>query len=67
MAIALMLLSQASCIKKSQARPKIIVVFADYQSYNTIHAHGNDEIKTPNLDRLTEKGITYTHANNVGS
>ena len=28
---------------------------------------GNDEIETPNLDRLVRNGVTFTHAYNQGA
>ncbi len=56
-----------SCHKDRPAKPNVIFIFADDQSYNTIHAHGNSEINTPNLDRLAAQGITFTHAYNMGA
>lgn len=61
------LLTQASCKKHSPKQPNIIFIFADDQSYNTIHAHGNQEIRTPNIDRLAEQGTSFTHAYNMGA
>lgn len=55
-----------SC-KKEDTKPNILFIFADDQSYNTIHALGNDEILTPGLDRLVEEGLTFTHAYNMGA
>ncbi len=51
--------------KKEQ--PNILFIFADDQSYETIHSLGNDEIITPNLDRLVESGVTFTYAYNQGA
>lgn len=48
-------------------KPNILFIFADDQSYNTIHASGNNEIKTPTLDKLTEEGMTFTNAYNMGA
>lgn len=48
-------------------KPNILFVFADDQSYETIAALGNNEIKTPSLDRLCRSGITFSHAFNMGS
>lgn len=48
-------------------RPNILFIFADDQCYETIHALGNKEIQTPNLDRLVKNGVTFTHACNQGS
>ncbi|MEZ4991288.1 MAG: sulfatase-like hydrolase/transferase [Saprospiraceae bacterium] len=46
--------------------PNILFIFTDDQTYTSIHALGNEEIHTPNLDRLVSKGTTFTHAYNMG-
>ena len=43
-------------------KPNIVIFFADDQRFDTIAALGNEEIKTPNLDRLVQAGTTFTHA-----
>ncbi|NQT87987.1 sulfatase-like hydrolase/transferase [bacterium] len=48
-------------------KPNILFLFADDQCFQTIHALGNDEIQTPNLDRLAARSVTFTHAYNQGS
>jgi arylsulfatase A-like enzyme len=48
-------------------RPNILLVLADDQRWDTIAALGNDEIKTPNLDRLVERGFQFTNAYCMGS
>ena len=35
-----------------EPQPNILFIFADDQCFETVHAWGNDEIETPNLDRL---------------
>ena len=49
------------------AKPNILFLFADDQTYECIRAMGYDEIETPNLDRLVRNGVTFTHAYNQGS
>ncbi|MEM1328048.1 MAG: sulfatase-like hydrolase/transferase [Bacteroidota bacterium] len=46
--------------------PNILFLYTDDQTYHSIHALGNEEIQTPNLDRLTEMGTSFTHAYNMG-
>ncbi|MDT7830068.1 sulfatase-like hydrolase/transferase [Pricia sp. S334] len=46
--------------------PNIVFLFTDDQTYGSVHALGNDEIITPNLDRLVNQGTTFTHAYNMG-
>ncbi len=47
-------------------KPNVLFIFADDQAFDTIHTLGNEEIQTPNLDRLTKQGTTFTHAYNQG-
>ena len=42
-------------------RPNILLITSDQQHWNTI-GRFNPEIRTPNLDRLTREGTTYTRA-----
>jgi arylsulfatase A-like enzyme len=48
-------------------KPNILFIFADDQCYSTIQALGNTEIQTPNLDKLVNSGVTFTHAYNMGA
>jgi len=44
-------------------RPKnVIWITTDHQRFDNIAAHGNDEIVTPNMDRLVEGGVSFTQA-----
>ncbi|HAA78428.1 TPA: hypothetical protein DCE37_25290 [Candidatus Latescibacteria bacterium] len=47
-------------------RPNILFFFADDQRFDTIRALGNEEVITPNLDKLVERGIAYTKASIMG-
>jgi arylsulfatase A-like enzyme len=40
-------------------KPNILFLFADDQRADTIAAHGNPHIKTPNLDKLVEAGFSF--------
>ena len=39
-------------------KPNILFFFTDDQRFDTISALGNNEIRTPNIDNLVEKGTT---------
>ena len=54
-------------LHKSPNRPNILFVFTDDQRWDTIHALGNPEIQTPNLDRLVERGFRFNNAYCMGS
>ena len=41
-------------------KPNILFILTDDQRFDTIHALGNGQIKTPNLDRLVREGTAFT-------
>ncbi len=41
-------------------RPNIILIITDQQRFDTIRALGVPHIDTPNLDRLVDKGVTFS-------
>ncbi|MEX0772803.1 MAG: sulfatase-like hydrolase/transferase, partial [Balneolales bacterium] len=52
------------CISTSifaQSHTNIILIVSDDQGYNDIGAYGNEEIHTPNLDRLADEGVKGTN------
>ena len=68
--LALLLVSAGTSCRRQKvnnAAPNILFIFADDQSYTGLGSNGNKEIFTPNLDRLSESGITFTHAYNMGA
>lgn len=48
------------------AQPNVLFILTDDQRFNTIHALGNPEIQTPNLDKLAARGTAFTHAHIPG-
>ncbi|MFK5973474.1 MAG: sulfatase-like hydrolase/transferase [Flavobacteriaceae bacterium] len=49
------------------AKPNIIFLFSDDQSFKDVNALGNPEVITPAMDKLVANGTTFTHAYNMGS
>lgn len=49
------------------SKPNILFIMVDDHRYSAIHALGNTEVKTPNLDRLVREGTTLTHTYIMGS
>ena len=47
-------------------KPNVLLFFTDDQRFDTIHALGKDEIRTPNLDALVARGTAFTHAHIPG-
>jgi arylsulfatase A-like enzyme len=41
-------------------RPNVIVIITDDQGYGDLGIHGNDKIRTPNLDRLGRESVQLT-------
>ncbi|PCI04808.1 MAG: choline-sulfatase [Flavobacteriaceae bacterium] len=54
-------------IVTAQEKPNILFIFADDLTVDAIGALSNNEVKTPNLDRLVANGTLFTHAFNQGS
>jgi len=46
--------------QKNRRQPNIILFFSDDQGYNDLGCFGSENVKTPHLDRLAEKGIRLT-------
>ncbi|MCI8401070.1 MAG: sulfatase-like hydrolase/transferase [Lachnospiraceae bacterium] len=49
-----------------QKRPNVLFLLTDDQRYGTIGALGNEEIKTPNMDRLVRSGTSFINAHIPG-
>lgn len=47
-------------------KPNIIVILTDDQRYQTIHALGNSEIVTPNMDQLAKEGTSFMQTRIMG-
>lgn len=54
--------SEAGETARRQPKPNFIIVVADDQRPDTIHALGNACIRTPTLDRLVRDGLAFTRA-----
>lgn len=48
-------------------KPNLLFIFADDQCFRSINALNNDEVETPNLDRLAARSTTFNRAYNMGS
>ena len=49
-----------------QKKPNVLFIVTDDQRFDTIHALGNNEIITPNLDRLVNRGTSFVRAHIAG-
>ena len=64
----IILFSACKSVKKEEPKsPNIVFIFADDMTYSAVNALGNDEVITPNIDRLVNGGTTFTNAYNMGA
>jgi arylsulfatase A-like enzyme len=59
--------AQISAAPHPPSRPNILFILSDDQRWDAIHAVGNREIQTPNLDRLVKRGFRFNNAYCMGS
>src|SRR3954468_46915 len=59
--------SATTTAAKPSQPPNILFILSDDQRWDTIHALGNNEIQTPNLDRLVEQGFYFSNVYCMGS
>ncbi|TVR61150.1 MAG: DUF4976 domain-containing protein [Spirochaetaceae bacterium] len=50
----------------AKTRPNVLFLIMDDQRFDTIHALGNRDIKTPNLDSLCRRGVAFTNSYIMG-
>ena len=51
---------------KTAPAKNVIILYSDDQTFRTIQALGNTEIRTPNLDKLVKVGLTFQQAHVMG-
>ena len=44
------------------AKPNIILIIADDMAWNDCGAYGHPKIRTPNIDKLAQQGMTFNNA-----
>ena len=49
-------------ISAQNLKPNIIIIIADDISWDDFGCYGNDQVKTPNIDRIAENGIMFNNA-----
>ena len=54
-------------VKKIGEKPNIIFIMSDDHAYQAISAYSSKLIKTPNIDRIANEGITFTNASVTNS
>ena len=56
----------SSCSKEPES-PNFIFIYTDDQRFDTVGIIGDDQVKTPNLDKLAQSGAVLSHAYNMGA
>ncbi len=65
--LSLLAVALFASVASAAPKPNILFVLADDQRFDTIAALGNQEIHTPNLDKLVGRGFHFTNAYCQGS
>lgn len=52
--------SMLSCGNSEMAQPNIVLIMADDLGWNELGCYGQEKIRTPNIDRLAEQGMTFS-------
>ncbi len=60
--LLLIFLATSHSANAQSPRPNLVLIFADDQRADTIAALGNSVIKTPHLDRLAHRGLSFRRA-----
>ncbi len=51
----------------SEARPNVIIIYADDLGYGDLSCYGATQIKTPHIDQLASEGLRFTDAHSMAS
>ncbi|MFI3320228.1 MAG: sulfatase-like hydrolase/transferase [Rikenellaceae bacterium] len=54
-------------VQAAPSQPDVLFIFLDDMTYNGIRALGNDQVITPNLDKIVNQGVRFTNAYNMGA
>lgn len=49
-------------IEARDTQPNILLIVADNQPASILGAYGNPDVRTPNIDRIADEGLRFTHA-----
>ncbi len=57
--ITALLVSIVATTARAGERPNVLLILADDHNYRALGVSGNEEIRTPNLDRLAREGVYF--------
>ncbi len=52
---------------QTKSTPNIVLIMADDLGWKDLHCYGNENVDTPNLDRLAKQGLLFTDAYSAAS
>ncbi|MHB9036508.1 MAG: sulfatase-like hydrolase/transferase [Armatimonadota bacterium] len=52
---------KASDISRHTPQPNLVFIMSDQQSHDMLGCYGNEQILTPNADRLASEGVCFNH------
>ena len=55
-----------SC-KSETDKPNIVFIYTDDQRFDTVGLIGDNQVKTPNLDKLVKNGAVFSNTFNMGA
>src|SRR5690349_8916833 len=56
------LASLAAPALQARRQPNILYITSDQQRSSDLAVNGNDQVRTPNLDRMAREGVSFRHA-----
>jgi uncharacterized sulfatase len=59
---AALLCTATACAEVQQARPNILFIISDDQSWPHASIYGDPVVQTPAIDRIAEEGVLFTHS-----
>ena len=59
--LAILLLAVSCSGRQEQQAPNLLFVFSDQHTFDMLGCYGNDQIISPNIDRLAREGLLFTH------
>ena len=60
--LVLFVWSSSSAFAQKEPTPNILIIMTDQQAWDAVGYSGNENIITPNLDRLASEGVNFSHA-----
>ncbi len=60
--VGLVVLGSGTIVRAAELKQNVLFIISDDLTYTALSCYGNTVCKTPNIDRLAERGIRFTRA-----